>query len=234
MSAPPANFDPLARGYRALEFLAFGRALERARFCLLDRLTGCRDLLVLGEGDGRCLARLVQVAPAARIHCIDASAAMLARAEARLAGNAARARVTFECADILSVSLPPARYDAVTTLFFLDCFTVDQVTALVARVRPSLQPDARWLFADFALPPGGWGRLRARAWLALLYAFFRWQTGLAVRALPPSEEILRGAGFRLEAAREFQRGLVRSALFRMPGPPAPPPSLQLQRQRENA
>jgi len=234
MSAPPANFDPLARGYRALEFLAFGRALERARFCWLDRLAGCRDLLVLGEGDGRCLARLVQAAPAARIHCIDASAAMLTRAEAQLAGTAARARVTFERADIFSVSLPPARYDAVTTLFFLDCFTRNQVAAIVDRVGPSLRPDARWLFVDFALPPGGVDRLRARAWLALLYAFFRWQTGLAVRALPPSEEILRDAGFRREVAQDFQHGLVRSALFRWAGPPAPPASLQLRRQGEDA
>jgi hypothetical protein len=87
------------------------------------------------------------------------------------------------------------------------------VAALIERVRAGLRPDARWAWADFAVPPRGWTRWRARATLALLYAFFRWQTGLAARELPPAEEMLQRAGFRLEAEREFQGGLVRSALF---------------------
>jgi ubiquinone/menaquinone biosynthesis C-methylase UbiE len=210
---PPPNFDRLAGGYRALEFLAFGRDLERARLAYVDRLAGCRDILVLGEGDGRYLARLVQVAPAARIRCVDASAAMLARASARLAGTQARDRVTFEHADAFSIELAPERYDAVVTLFFLDCFPADRVAALIARVRAGLRPGARWAWADFAVPARGWARWRARATLAVLYAFFRWQTGLAARELPPAEEMLERAGFRREASREFQGGLLRSALF---------------------
>ncbi len=54
-------------------------------------------------------------------------------------------------------------------------------------------------------------RLRAQIWLWLLYTFFRWQTGLAPRHLPPSEEVLHAAGFQTAATREFQGGLVRSA-----------------------
>jgi ubiquinone/menaquinone biosynthesis C-methylase UbiE len=96
MNESAANFDRLARIYRALEFVAFGRDLERARYCFLDQLASCRDILVLGEGDGRCLARLVHVAPAARIHCVDASAAMLACAARRLTDPATRARVQFQ------------------------------------------------------------------------------------------------------------------------------------------
>jgi ubiquinone/menaquinone biosynthesis C-methylase UbiE len=210
---PPPNFDRLARSYRTLEFLAFGRDLERARTAYVDRLAGCREILVLGEGDGRYLARLVQAAPAARIHCVDASAAMLARASARLSATPARERVTFERADALSLRLVPERYDAVVTLFFLDCFPAGQVAALIDRVRISLRPGALWAWADFAVPPRGWARWRARATLALLYAFFRWQTSLPARELPPAEEMLRRAGFRLVAERELQAGLVRSALF---------------------
>jgi ubiquinone/menaquinone biosynthesis C-methylase UbiE len=210
------DFDGLARIYRGLEFLAFGRDLERARFCLLDGLRDCREILILGEGDGRCLSRLVRAAPAARFRCVDASGAMLARASARLKDPAERARVDFERADAFSVPLPVGRYDAVVTLFFLDCFGPDQAAALVERVRGSLRPGARWLWADFAQPRRGWRRWRARASLRLLYLFFRWQTGLAARALPPAEEILQCAGFEREAEREFQGGFVRSALFRAP------------------
>jgi ubiquinone/menaquinone biosynthesis C-methylase UbiE len=214
------DFDGLARSYRGLEFLAFGRDLERARFCLLEGLVGCREILVLGEGDGRCLAQLVRAAPLARIRCVDASAAMLARAAARLTDPAVRARVDFEQADALALSLPAERYDAVVTLFFLDCFLPGQVSALVGRVRDSLQPGARWLWADFACPPRGWRRWQARIALPLLYLFFRWQTGLPARALPPAEEILAAAGFAREAEREFQGGFLRCALFRARAPRA--------------
>ncbi len=218
MKSAAPDFDGLARWYRALEFLAFGRDLERARCCLLDRLAGCRDILVLGEGDGRCLAQLVRAAPLARIRCVDASGAMLARAAARLTDPADRARVTLEQGDAFALDLPAGRYDAVVTLFFLDCFLPDQVERLVARIRGALQPGARWLWADFAVP-AGWRRGPARAALRLLYLFFRWQTGLKARALPPTEAILERAGFRREVEREFRGGFVRVALFRGPKSP---------------
>ena len=210
----PANFDGLSRIYRALEFLAFGRDLERARACFVDRLSGCREILILGEGDGRYLAQLVQAAPMAQIRCVDASAAMLARAASRLDNSEAQARVTFEQADAQTLDLPLARYDAVVTLFFLDCFAPDEVAGLVARIQLSLQPGALWAWADFSIPLRGWTHWRARAWLALLYFFFRWQTGLTARALPPAEAILEKAGFQREASREFQNGLIRGALYR--------------------
>lgn len=215
--AQPANFDRLAKVYRSLEFLAFGSALERARFCFLARVGDCRDILVLGEGDGRCLAQLMVAAPQARIHCVDASGAMLAQAAARAARGNVNGRVTFEKADVFSARFPPGHYDAVVTLFFLDCFSAEQVAALVAQVGASLRPGALWLWADFILPPRGWSRLRARLLLAGLYAFFRWETGLRVSSLPPSEQILGAAGFSIAESRDFQRGFIRSAVLKRPG-----------------
>jgi ubiquinone/menaquinone biosynthesis C-methylase UbiE len=214
LTSAPANFDRLARIYRPLELLAFGRDLERARFCFLDRLRDCRSILVLGEGDGRCLARLAQVAPTAEVHCVDASAAMLAMAEARRARSDDLVR--FEHSDVLTTEFTPCRYDAVVTFFFLDCFTAEQVAAIVGRVRPALRHGASWLFADFALPAGRLARWRAQSWLTILYAFFRALTGLKARVLPPSDDILREHGFQMIAERRFQHGFVRSAIFRGP------------------
>lgn len=209
---PAANFDCLAGVYRALEVAAFGGDLARTRFCLLAGLADAESVLILGEGDGRCLERLAALAPQARFHCLDASAAMLARASARLAPDA-RARVTFEQGDARVAPLPPRRYDAVVTLFFLDCFTPEEVRALVARLLPALRPAARWLFADFCLPPAGWRRWRAQVWLGVLYGFFRVTTRLSARRLPPAEEILSAAGFTPQRAETFQHGLLRAVLF---------------------
>jgi len=218
----PGDFSPLARAYRALEFLAFGRDLERARFCFVRELRDCRHILVLGEGDGRFLARLAEAAPGARIHCVDSSPAMIELAAARLSGTGAETRVSFEQADVLRAKFDPETYDGVVTLFFLDCFTPRQVAAVESLVRPSLCGGARWLFADFALPAGGIRRWRAAAWIKVLYSFFGWTTGLTIRSLPPSEEILLERGFRRVASRDFQGGLVRSAWFELTPPCARP------------
>lgn len=212
MTSAPANFDPLARVYRGLELLAFGGDLARTRFCLLAALADAESILILGEGDGRCVQRLLALAPRARIHCIDASGAMLRQAAARLSPSV-RSRVSFQQADARTAELPAGEYDAVITLFFLDCFTAAEVRALVARVVPALRPGARWLFADFCEPASGWRRWRARIWLGILYAFFRLTTRLTATRLPPAEEMIAAAGFAPRLSATYQQGLLRAVLF---------------------
>ena len=216
--SPARGFDRLARPYRILEFLAFGRDLERARFRYLDELRGCRRILILGEGDGRFLGRLLKSVDSARVHCVDSSAAMIALAASRAARSGAADRVVFERADVLGVRLQPAAYDAVVTLFFLDCFTPGEAAAIIAKVRPTMAPGARWLFSDFAVPGDGFPRWRARFWLALLYRFFEWTTGLSARELPPSEELLAASGLRRSALTTLQGGLLRAVVFDSPNP----------------
>ncbi|MFI5335595.1 MAG: class I SAM-dependent methyltransferase [Opitutales bacterium] len=217
------NFDRLTRVYQALEYLAWGRSLEQARFAHLSRLAQRRSILVLGEGDGRCLERLLPAAPQAHIDCWDISPGMLARAAGRIQGKPGAERVSFHQADLGSAPLPRARYDAVITFFFLDCFTTTQAHAVMSRIRDSLQPGAIWLWADFVLPPGGWRRLRARVWLAVLYAFFRWQTGLSVRALPAVDDFFRENHFVRATDRSWQSGFIRSTAWQQTSPEQTPP-----------
>lgn len=215
------DFDRVASTYRTLEWLAFGRDLERARVRFLPLLASCRDVLVIGDGDGRCTARLAAIAPHARVHCVDTSGAMLERLRARLPPDV-RARVTLERRDVRTMAAVPDAWDAVVTMFVLDCLTTADVEHVAATLARSLRAGGRWLFADFAIPPRGWRRLRARIWVRLLYAFFHWRTGLDVSTLPASEAALREAGLRLEAAYELQHGLVRSvALVRDASQPLP-------------
>jgi ubiquinone/menaquinone biosynthesis C-methylase UbiE len=212
MSAP--GYDRLAGCYRLLETLAFGRALERARFRHFDHLHNRKRILLLGDGDGRGLALALRIAPHAQIDSLDSSAGMLTRASRRLSPEELT-RVTFLHADAFAASYPAETYDAVTTLFFLDCFSGEQVERLIERLRPALTKDALWLHADFALPPAGWARLRARVWLTIMFWFFRWQTGRpATQALPPAETLFESAGFVPLAHASWQHGFLVSTLFR--------------------
>lgn len=208
------GFDRLAPWYRVLEYLAFGRALERARHHHLAALTGRRRILVLGEGDGRCLRELVAVANDADIHVIDSSAAMLDRAR-RMLPPSAVPHVTFEQRDVRDVDLPPRAYDAVVTLFILDCFDANDARRIVERVRASLSPGALWAFADFVMPPAGWRRWRAALWIRGLYLFFGFATGLAVTSLPPSESLIEAVAVRRIAIASYQGDMIHSVLFEL-------------------
>jgi ubiquinone/menaquinone biosynthesis C-methylase UbiE len=215
------GFDRVATAYHTLEWLAFGGALQRARTVFLDRLVSCRDVLVLGDGDGRFLSALLDVAPDVRVHSVDASARMLALAKDRLRGDA-RARVTFEHIDARHLDPGAHTYDAVVTMFFLDCFSDRDAETIVSRVRQHLRPGGLWLFADFAIPATGLARLHARLVVAALYRFFRWRADLDARTLPPSEVILERSALSRVAHREFRAGLIRSVVYQSPAAPEKP------------
>jgi SAM-dependent methyltransferase len=208
-----ANFDGLARWYHTLELSTFGVKLERARFAHIRALSECRDILLLGDGDGRFLRRLLKIAPNARIRSIDASAEMMRLAASRVAA-ADRSRVTFECADALTAELPTFAYDGVATIFFLDCFTGDEADRLIGRVANAMRPGGTWVFADFAIPAAGPQRIAAHVVTGLLYAFFRWRTGISARSLPDSERSIARAGLTPAASTNFVFGLLRSVVFR--------------------
>ncbi len=207
-----SGFDRVARIYHALELAAFGRTLQRARTAFLDRITAGSRVLILGDGDGRFLRALLDTVPGCTVHCVDGSARMLSLAAARLTAEE-RTRATFEHADARQYDPGPRPFDAIVTLFFLDCFVEHDVRQLVSRLSPNLREGGIWLFADFAIPARAPARWHAQLVVNGLYLFFRWRAGLDARALPPSEAILQTAGLVAADQREYRAGLIRSVVY---------------------
>jgi len=190
--------------YRWLEYLAFGRALERCRFRFLDRVTGTRSALLLGDGDGRFLERLVKAAPQANIETVDSSSAMLRLSYERSKG----AYVTFRHEDARTCVLASGRFDLISTHFFLDCFDREEMEALVERLSAAAAPGSIWLVSEFrqAAP---WSRWIIR----VLYWFFRAFTGLEVRELADHRPLLAAAGFELREEMLSLGGLLTAELW---------------------
>ena len=205
------SFDAVARGYRFVETLAFGRALQRARVAWLDEVREARSALVVGEGDGRFLEQLLRVVPGVQVQCVDASATMLELASARVHSD----RVTWVQAD-LATYVPQQRYDLVVTHFVLDCFDGTTLPAIVARLADCLEPGGRWLLADFRIPSGRLRSLRARFWLFVMYGFFRLVAGLRVRTLVNPAPSLEASGLVRGNFVETDAGFLGSALWRYP------------------
>ena len=209
------DFDAVASPYRWLEYLTFGRLLENLRFAQLRFVADKERALILGDGDGRFLARLVVQNPELRADAIDSSAEMLALSRTRISAAGADDRVRLIRADVADELFVPCGngYDLVVTHFFLDCFTDCEVEAIVDRIMPTLAHGSVWMVSEFDVPLVG-SRIFARVLIRLLYLSFGLLTGLSVRSLPVYRRVLEGRGFVLERRTTSMRGILVSELWR--------------------
>jgi ubiquinone/menaquinone biosynthesis C-methylase UbiE len=207
------NADRIAGSYRWLEYAAFGSALERARFDFLSRATEADRVLILGEGDGRFLARLLQCNRHASVVVIESSARMIQLARQRVPAME-RPRVEFHHRDAVAQRLPDGPFDLAVTHFFLDTLNGRDAEAVISKVSAALAPGAIWLVSEFQLPARGMRRLHARLWLRVMYSFFAISTGLRASQLPPYRDLLQRAGVAEIEHRERRLGLIRSQVWR--------------------
>jgi SAM-dependent methyltransferase len=200
------NCDFIAGSYRWLEYLAFGRALERHRFRFLADAAGARRALILGDGDGRFLGRFA-AASEASIDYVDLSARMLELARGEVNKRGAGGRANYHRGDALMFPLAPAAYDLIATHFFLDCLNERDLERLIERAARASEPGALWLISEFRRP--SW----AAPLLAALYLFFRVTTGLTTNRLTDHRPLLRKHGFRLTREETSRLGLLASELW---------------------
>ncbi len=213
------NCDRIARWYRLCEYLIFGRGLERRRFEYLERLSGTRNALLLGDGDGRFTAEFVKRNPLAQVDSVELSPRMLALAQARLRTLKPDSElVRFFLADARTIHLE-CQYDLIVTHFFLDCFTAAELQVLLARISQHCSPGAKWIVSEFSLPDSGLRRVAAAALIRIMYFFFRITTGLKVNRLPEYAPVLKDNGFRIIHRCSTAGGLLVSELWEY-APPA--------------
>ena len=223
------SFDLLAPHYRWMEAVLAGGVLQRARVRWLEVLRGRERLLIVGEGPGRTLEVICRRFPELAITVVEASEGMISAARRRLARKGISVdRVTWVRADVRRWLMEEAAdgeksgsgggkgrpFDAVLTPFVLDCFSAEDVRAVIAGIAREVAADALWFVVDFRLPEAGWRRWRARLVHALMYSFFRTATQLEARRVTPPDEALRAAGFERERRALFSAGLVYSDVWR--------------------
>jgi SAM-dependent methyltransferase len=211
--ATPANFDRVARFYRWIEYLSFGKALEHCRNHFLPQLTHCHAALVLGDGDGRFLIRLLSTNPAVHADAVDASSAMLRLLTQRaqsIVPNSNERLHTYQTDALLFA--PSRSYDLIVTHFFLDCLAQSELNALAQRLAQHTTQQTLWLVSEFRIPEG---RMHwpARAIVRVLYLAFRLLTGLHTSRLPDHAAALTAAGFHRQAQHLSVAGLLVTELW---------------------
>jgi ubiquinone/menaquinone biosynthesis C-methylase UbiE len=226
MADRPANFDPIARPYRWLEYLTFGPYLERCRNHSLNQLGQHRKALILGDGDGRFTANLLAANPEITVDAVDSSAKMLSLLSERVSrlDQATRERLKTVHSDALTFNQEGAAYDLVITHFFLDCFTEEELPILLAHIVPHLTPGAIWLVSEFAVPKSQPAAVASKLVIATLYRAFQTLTGLNAHTLPDYSTQFRKCGFSLREQAPFLGGLLVAELWSLEQGNHPAPS----------
>ena len=206
------NFDHVARIYRFAEYLSLGPLLQRTRTHFLRELPHRHQALILGDGDGRFLARLLARRSHLSALAVDTSATMLHLLRHRCQPYIERVR-TLQ-ASALTIT-PPPDTDLIVTHFFLDCLTQPELDTLTQTIAAHTAPGAVWLLSDFAIPPTPILRWFAALYIRLLYFAFRVLTGLRVTRLPNPQSSLAAAGFTRLARHEFLCGLVYTEIWQL-------------------
>lgn len=219
------GYDRLALPYHATEWFVFGNRLQRARVALIDDLPPWKQLLILGDGNGRLLEQLCVrqlgfaiersrgIAPS-RITSVDHSLRMLRQQQARVDSIQATEYVDFFQADACGYKPEVGAYDVVVTPFFLDCFSLSELKLHLPHWLAALRVGGVLLHVDFIVPQSPWQRPRAKLLLWAMHLFFRWQTGLANRQLTDTKPLFEQCGLQLESEQISGGGMITAQLWR--------------------
>ena len=210
---PQPNFDRVARLYRWAEYLTLGPLLLRARNHFLPQLPPRHRALILGDGDGRALARLLAQQPHLHALAVDTSAAMLHLLRQRCHPYADRLQTLHASALAPDLFTHLATPDLITTHFFLDCLTQPQLDTLTRRIAAHTTPGTLWLISDFGPPHPRLLRPLATLYIGSLYVAFRILTGLRVTHLPNPQASLHAAGFHRIARHDILFGLIYTEIW---------------------
>ena len=156
------------------------------------------------------------LASSVEVDCLDASERMLQLARERVEQTwpDRAAHVRFLHDDITSWIPLENHYDLIVTHFVLDCFREPELRLIVQKLAGAATQTGTWLLADFRVPSGGFARLRARVWLALMYGFFRVTARIEANELIDPAPCMQSQGFTLAMQHQFKSEMLKSESWR--------------------
>ncbi len=205
-----SNYDRIAPFYDQLVRMVFGNQLLEAECYFLNNLPSPRKILIFGGGTGRSLRFVLQKYPDSSICFLEASSAMISKAQKRQVPGINR--VHFIHGDEQRLAEMGNNFDAVVTPFVLDVFTADNFKYTIDQLFQVLTKGGYWIQTDFYVYRNNPWWQRFLVWL--MYRFFKIAANQENLQLPD----FNGQFARLSLARvdekDFCSGMVRTVLYR--------------------
>lgn len=206
-------FDKLAPWYHFLETISFGNQLQKCRITQLAELNSEKNVLILGDGNGRFLESLLKSNSDTEIVSLDISKNMIELANARITSLPNSSKVIFIHSDVFDWDFPKCKYDLVVTNFFLDCFTYSELTNLIKKVSLSLKPEGKLIYGDFNVPNSFFKKTLTSLLLFGMYRFFRMFTRISANSLHDPSSLLIENKFILKNEKYYLGSFLKSQLW---------------------
>ncbi len=208
-----SGFDRIAPFYGFFESFLFGSKLQEMRCAYLEQLAHRRDILLIGEGTGLFLERLLQVNPKGNVTVVEQSAEMMERSRNRVAEKDS-SRATFHNVALQEFD-SVKRFDAVCTFFFWDCFEQSQLRAMLPTLSKYTKGESLWIDVDFfemqeGVPLTKWWHFIL---IRMLYGFFGLATGIEARQVVEIEPLAKQNGFFVTASHRSEKFPIRARIF---------------------
>ena len=208
-----SSFDKLAPWYHFLETISFGNQLQQCRISQIAELKEVKNVLILGDGNGRFLESLLKLNCNAEIESLDISSNMIGLANARITPLPNNSQVVFIHTDVFDWNFPKCKYDLVVTNFFLDCFTYSELTNLLEKISLSLKPEGKLIYGDFNVPNSLLIKTLASLLLFGMYLFFRIFTRISAKSLYDPTTLLIENKFILKNEKYYLWSFLKSQLW---------------------
>lgn len=212
-SVKKSYFDKLAPWYYFLETISFGNQLQQCRISQLAELNEVKNVLILGDGNGRFLESLLKSNSYTEIESLDISRNMIGLANARITSLPNSSKVGFIHGDVFDWDFPKFKYDLVVTNFFLDCFTYSELTNLLQKVSLSLKPQGKLIYGDFSVPKSLFKKTLSSLLLFGMYLFFRIFTRISAKTLHDPTSLLIENNFILMNEKYYLWSFLKSQLW---------------------
>jgi len=207
------SFDKLAPWYHFLETISFGNHLQQCRISQLVELNKVKNVLILGDGNGRFLESLLKSNNNAKIESLDISKKMIGLATARINSLANSSNVIFIHSDVFDWDFPKDKYDLVVTNFFLDCFNYSELTKLIEKISLSLKPEGKLIYGDFSVPNSLFKKTLTSLLLLGMYLFFKIFTRISANSLYDPTSLLIEKKFILKNEKYYLWSFLKSQLW---------------------
>jgi ubiquinone/menaquinone biosynthesis C-methylase UbiE len=196
--------------YPTLERVAFGRKLEDARNAFFDSVVCRKRLLLIGEGNGRFLAKCVRHKIGGSITVVDLSGKMLSLVRSRVKRIEVQTALELVHSDFREWQGVGQQFDAVVTHFFLDLFLPDSQRTVIEKITALSRPKTIWVNIDFR-PTLASPLNRCVDWLQ--YRFDRLISGVEADHHYDPAPLIRAAGWLSRQERTYCDGAVIAELF---------------------
>jgi len=202
------NYKRVAPYYDFLAQIVFRGQLVASQNYFLRELDNPANILIFGGGTGQMIPLLLKKYPKVKIHFLDSSKAMIAKAKARVGLQNHRVRFTNGTEMELKQEYG---YDVILTPFVLDHFENLDLARVHKILLASLRTKGRWIHTDFHLDQKSpWWQ---RKTVDLMYWFFGVMAGLQNQTLPDFTPHFSISKVELRKRKHFFHGMVRTHLY---------------------